>query len=354
MTYPRIIINTKKILHNVKTVVRIANENGMNVAGVTKGFCAHKDIVRAYVQGGVKYLTDARIINLKRLEEFDIPKLLSRIPMLSEVEDVVRYSDYSLNSELVTMQALSCEALRLNKIHGVIIMVDLGDLREGYFKEEEVYEVIERINDLEGLKLAGIGTNLTCYGGLIPNKELLNRLIDISEKIGDIFHMKLEIISGGNSSTINLLNTDKLEGINNLRLGESIMCGTESAYGGVIPETYNDAFTLEAEVIEIKDKPSVPTGGKIGKDSFGNTPYFIDRGIRKRIICAIGKQDIDLETIYPIDKDLIVLGGSSDHLILDGSDSLIDYKIGDIVKFNIHYVSILRAMTSEYVDKLII
>ncbi|WFA09645.1 ornithine racemase Orr [Tissierella sp. Yu-01] len=353
MTYPRIIIDTKKIRHNVKTVVRIANENGMNVAGVTKGFCAHKDIVRMFVQGGVMYLTDARIINLKKLEEFNIPKLLSRLPMLSEVQDVVRYSDYSLNSELITMQALSYEALRLNKIHGVIIMVDLGDLREGYFKEEEIYEVIKKINNLEGIKLAGIGTNLTCYGGLIPNKKLLNRLISIGEKIEDMFDMKLEIISGGNSSTIHLLKTDKLEGINNLRLGESIMCGTESAYGELIPETYNDAFTLEAEIIEIKDKPSVPDG-EIGKDSFGKTPSFIDRGIRKRIICAIGKQDTDFETIDPIDKGLIVLGGSSDHLILDGSDSPIDYKIGDIIKFNMHYVSILRAMTSEYVDKLII
>src|SRR5690606_1220561 len=133
-------------------------KNGMNVAGVTKGFCAHKDIVRAYIEGGVNYLVDARIINLKRLDEFSIPKILSRIPMLSEVQDVVRYSDYSLNSELVTIQALSNEALKLNKVHGVIIMVDLGDLREGYFKEREVYEVIEEMNKLQGVKLSGVGT----------------------------------------------------------------------------------------------------------------------------------------------------------------------------------------------------
>ena len=76
--------------------------------------------------------------------------------------------------------------------------------------------------------------------------------------------------------------------------------------------------------------------------------------MRKRIICAIGKQDIDFDTIFPIDKDLIILGGSSDHLIIDGSDSKIEYRIGDIIKFNMEYVSILRATTSSYVKKVII
>jgi predicted amino acid racemase len=353
MAYPRIIIDTNKILHNVRIVVEIAKKNGITVAGVTKGFCAHKEIVKAYIEGGVKYLADSRINNLMRLEEFAIPKIFTRLPMLTEVKDVIRYSNYSLNSEFITMKALSNEALKQDKVHGVIIMIDLGDLREGYFKEDEVYSVAKKLSELKGIYIAGIGTNLTCYGGLIPNKELIKRLVNIGKNIEDLLKIKLEIISGGNSSSIHLLKSNKLDGVNNLRLGESLMCGTESAFGERIPGTYNDAFTLEAEIIEIKNKPSVPVG-EIGKDAFGNIPSFIDRGIRKRIICAVGKQDIDYNTIFPIDDDLIILGGSSDHLILDGSDSKIDYKIGDRIKFNMHYVSILRAMTSEYIEKIIL
>lgn len=353
MIYPRVVIDTNKIRNNVKTLVRMADENGMEVAGVTKGFCAYPDIVKAYVEGGVKYLADSRIKNLKRIKEFDLPKLLIRLPMISEALDAVTYSDISLNSEIDTIKALSSAALSINKVHKIILMADLGDLREGYLHEDEIFTAIDEILTLKGVELIGLGTNLTCYGGVIPNKRILDRLVNINHKVEEKFNLKLETVSGGNSSTIYLLGNEDLQGITNLRLGESLIFGTESAYGNQLLGTDPTAFTLEAEIIEVKEKPSVPTE-EIGRDAFGKVPTFIDRGVRNKILCAVGKQDIDLDTIYPYDKGLLVLGGSSDHLILDSSDSKIDYKVGDIIKFNIHYVSLLRIMTSEYIEKVVI
>lgn len=353
MGYPRLIIDKSKILHNVKTLVDLTQNCGIEIAGVTKGFCAYRDIVDAYIEGGVKYLADSRIDNLKKLESYDLPKILLRLPMISETDDVVRYSDFSLNSEVDTIKALSDSAIKLNRNHGVILMVDLGDLREGFFSEAELYKAIEEIIKLPGIDIIGLGVNFTCYGGVRATKKLSDKLVRIGKEIENKFNINLEIISGGNSSSVYLLGKEDVEGVNNLRLGEALICGTESAFGERINGTYDDAFTLEAEIIEIKDKPSVPTE-EIGRDAFGKVPTFIDRGVRRRILCAIGKQDVDFDTIYPYDKDLIILGGSSDHLILDSSDSDIQYKIGDIVKFNIHYVSILRLMTSEYIDKITI
>lgn len=353
MTYPRVLIDTKKILNNVQVLVKMAEKDGIEIAGITKGFCANKEVAKAYIDGGVKYLADSRISNLKKLEEFKIPKILLRLPMVSNVEDVVSYSNISLNSEVETIRALSQAALKLNKVHGIILMADLGDLREGYFIDEELLSAVDKIRDLKGINLLGIGVNFTCYGGVIPNKDLTNKLVTINNKVRERYGIKLDIISGGNSSSIYLLGNKSLDGINNLRLGESLLFGTESAFGHRIPDTYNDAFTLEVEVIEVKHKPSVPTE-KIGKDAFGKTPIFNDRGVRKKIICAVGKQDTDFDTMFPYDKELIILGGSSDHLILDGSDSNIEYKVGDIIKFNLHYVSVLRLMTSPYVEKVIL
>ena len=353
MVYPRILIDTAKIYDNVKTLVEMAKENGMEVVGVTKGFCAQNDVVKAYIEGGVTYIADSRIKNLKRLEQFEVPKILIRIPMISEAEDTVRYADISLNSEVETIKALSNASIKLNKTHSIILMMDLGDLREGYFTEDDLYKSVAKIKDLPGIKIVGLGANFTCYGGVNPNKRLLDKLVFAKDAIELKYGIKLDIISGGNSSTVHLFNKENLKGINNIRLGEAIICGTESAYGKLISGTHNDAFILETEVVEVKEKPSVPTE-KIGRDAFGNIPTFEDRGIRKRIICGIGKQDTDFETMYPFDKDLIVLGGSSDHLILDGSDCEIDYKVGDIIRFKLHYVSILRLMTSEYVDKVIL
>lgn len=351
--YPRIIIDTNKIRENVKTIVDKGEKIGLSLAGVTKAFAAREEIVEAYIDGGVKYLADSRIINLKRLEKFELQKMLLRLPMISEVEDVVKYADISLNSELDTVKALSNEAKKQDKIHSIILMIDLGDLREGYFEIDDLYNDIEIIKDLENIKIQGVGTNFTCYGGVIPNARLHKKQLEIVGEIKRRFNIDMEIISGGNTSSVHLLDGEGLEGINNLRVGESLLFGTDSAYGGRFEGTHNDCFTLEVEIIEAKEKPSVPTE-EIGRDAFGQVPTFDDRGIRNRLICAIGKQDVDFGTLYPYDEDLIILGGSSDHLIIDASDSKVAYKIGDKIKFNIHYVSLLRLMNSEYVHKSII
>ncbi|NLJ78260.1 MAG: alanine/ornithine racemase family PLP-dependent enzyme [Tissierellia bacterium] len=351
MEYPRIKVDLGKIEHNVATIMGICRGYDIEVAGVTKVFCGNPKIAQAYIDGGVSYLADSRIENLRGLKKLNIPKILLRLPMLSQVRQVVEYADISLNSEIATIRALSQEAEAIDKRHRIILMVDLGDLREGYYYEEEIFNILEEVKSLGGIELIGIGTNLTCYGGVIPEEWNLGKLMGISRSIEDEFDMDMKVISGGNSSSLHLLSKDGwIEGINNLRLGESLVLGLETAYGSRIDNTHDDAFKLEAEVIEAKVKPSMPVG-KIGRDAFGEVPTFIDRGRRKRIICAVGKQDVEPGSLIPIDGELSILGGSSDHLILDGTDSNIDYAIGDIVEFKLTYGGILGAMTSEYIKK---
>ncbi|HHV26873.1 MAG TPA: alanine/ornithine racemase family PLP-dependent enzyme [Tissierellia bacterium] len=354
MGYPRVEVDLNKLEHNVKYIVNKCNSKDIKVAGVTKVFCGDPKIAKAYVDGGVSFLADSRIENLKKLKDFDIPKILLRLPMQSEAEDIVEYADVSLNSEMDTIKILSKKAVDAGKVHKIILMIDLGDLREGYFKEEEIYEAVEEILKLKGIKLEGIGTNLTCYGGIIPREDNVGKLIKVAEKIKNNYNIDLEIISGGNSSSLHLIFNDNMpEGINQLRLGESLVLGRETAFGDRIEDTFDDAFTIVVEAIELKEKPSIPIG-EIGMDAFGNKPTFTDRGIRKRMICAIGKQDIDLENIVPVDDDLIILGGSSDHLILDVTNSKIDYSVGDKIRFKLDYGGILSSTTSEYVKRVYI
>lgn len=353
MAYPKLIVDYEILKNNVKTLVNLCNTKGIKVAGVTKVFCGNPQIAKAYVEGGVSFLADSRIENLQRLKDLDVPKIMLRLPMISEAEKIVEYADISLNSEIETIRALSEKALEKNLVHKVILMVDLGDLREGYYNDEDLFQAVEEVLELKGVKLVGLGTNLTCYGGVIPSIEHMDKLNRLKKEIEEKFNIELEILSGGNSSSLHLLSDHDLQGINNLRLGESLVLGTESAYGQQLAGTRSDAFKLQVQVIEVKEKPSVPTG-EIGRDAFGKVPTFVDRGVRKRILCAIGKQDIDLDTLYPVDKGITILGASSDHLILDGSDSEINYKVGDIVEFTMHYVCLLRAMTSEYIKKELI
>lgn len=350
---PRLEISLGKVKHNTKTLVDKLKEDNIEIAGVTKVFCAIPEVVEAMIEGGVKYLADSRIENLNKLKDKEIKKWLLRLPMQSQAEEVVKYADISLNSEITTIKKLSEEAVKINKIHGIILMVDLGDLREGIW-QDKVEEVAEVIIELEGVKLIGVGTNLTCYGGVIPNKDNLGKLVEIAEKLESRLGIDLEVISGGNSSSLDLLaNKGMPKRINNLRLGESIVLGRETAYGNPIENTYQDAFMLVAEIVELQEKPTLPIG-EIGMDAFGNKPVFEDQGIRKRAILAVGRQDVNPNNIIPIYDKISIFGASSDHLIIDVSDCEKDYKVGDEISFNIEYGALLGLATSEYIYKKII
>jgi len=352
MTYPRLEVYLNKINHNTSKLVDICKKFEITIVGVTKVFCGETEIANSMVKGGVELLADSRIENLEKLQNINVPKLLLRLPMKSQAEKVVQIADISLNSEIEIIRELAVKALEQEKEHKIILMVDLGDLREGIFKEEEVFSTVSEILKLNGVKLIGLGTNLTCYGGIIPKSDNLGKLVDLGKRIKNTYNIDLEVISGGNSSSINLIEKGQgPEGINQLRLGESIVLGRETAYGNRIVDTYDDCFKLFAEIIEIKEKPSIPIG-EIGMDAFGNKPTFNDKGIRKRAICAIGKQDVDLGDLYLEDESISILGGSSDHLILDISESKDEYKLGDIISFKLSYGGILSSMTSPYVYKI--
>lgn len=351
MRFPVLTIDLSKIEHNTKTMVKLCGKRGIGIAAVTKGYCALPEIAEASVRGGVRMLADSRIENLMKLRHLGVPKLLLRLPMLSQVEDVVAYSDISLNSEYETIKALSNQALKAGKIHKVILMVDLGDLREGVWRQDAV-DYVEEILKLKGVELYGLGTNLTCFGAVLPSKENLTQLCDLVREIENRYEIHLQVVSGGNSSSIYLVQNGEIpDMVNHLRLGESILFGTEFAFGKRIDNTYGDAFKLYAEVVEIKAKPSVPIGN-LGLDAFGEKPVFVDRGVRQRAILGIGKQDVRVDNLKPSDPGAMILGASSDHLILDITDSVKEYRMGDIVEFDIHYIGVLTAMTSEYVSKV--
>jgi len=143
------------------------------------------------------------------------------------------------------------------------------------------------------------------------------------------------------------ISTEDIGRINNLRLGESIYLGCETLYRKPIPGLFTDAFTLVAEVIESKIKPSVPNG-EVCQDAFGNIPEFQDRGQIRRAILGVGLQDVLVSGLTP-GSDIDILGMSSDHIIVDAKE--IDLNVGNEVEFSLNYGALLSAMTSPYVMK---
>ncbi len=357
--YPKLTINLKKLEDNLNAVGKITKDDGgCSMMIVTKGLCADHEMVKMVAANPyVDFVADSRVKNIKTFADVvrgeGKKTVLLRIPMHCEVEDVVKYVDLSFNSELSTIRMLNEEAKKIDVMHNILLMIDLGDLREGiFFKNRDLIdEAVAEIKEMSNINLYGIGVNLTCYGAIIPKNDNLSQLVEIAHEIEAKHGIKLEMVSGGNSSSIYLIGKGELpKGINNLRLGESFLLGNDTAYETKLPGTVSDALILEAQIVELKEKPSLPIG-EVGVDAFGEKPYYEDRGMMKRAIIAIGKQDIDLGSMTPCDEKIEIMGGSSDHIILDVTHTDKEYKVGDVVSFELGYGGMLKAATSAYVER---
>ncbi|MGM0599901.1 MAG: alanine/ornithine racemase family PLP-dependent enzyme [Candidatus Rifleibacteriota bacterium] len=352
---PRLEIYPERIKQNAKAVIKQCHQNKIKVACVTKVVSAHPRVARALEEAGADMLADSRLENIEKLRKagFKGPFLLLRLPSISKAHEVVELADYSLNSSFKTLEALSEAACQKNLLHRVIIMIDVGDLREGTWPAKAP-ELVKKAGELKGLEAVGLGCNLACYGGVKPSAENMKLLIDTVEKCREYSGLELPVICGGNSSGLPIMREGKLpEEINLYRIGESIILGRNVTDRSPWPETRQDTFVTVGEVIEAEMKPSLPIGDR-GQDAFGETQEFVDRGNRKRVICNLGRQDVLVDGITPIDEGIIVLGGSSDHLILDVHDSRCEYQVGDEIGFYPDYGALLALSTSEYVHKVVI
>ncbi len=356
LRYPRVELDLKKLKHNIDATVEICRRQGVGVAGVVKGFNGIPEGMAVYEETDCDYVASSRLEQLEDARKIGItkPLMLIRVPMISEAAEAVRLADISLNSEVSVLEALNVEADKQKKIHQVILMVDLGDLREGFWGGEELLKAALLVEkDLKNLKLMGVGTNLGCYGSVAATTEKMEELIGHVEMIENSIGRQLDIISGGATSSFPLVLKEQMPArINNLRLGEGIILGKDlkDLYGYDMDFLNQDAFILKAEIIELKDKPSYPVG-ELAYDAFGNVGVYEDRGIRKRALLALGKVDFAYpESLIPAHEGVEVLGASSDHLIMDVEDSPRDWKVGDIMEFYLCYATIVFVTNSPNVQ----
>ena len=348
--YPQLEVDLSILRSNARQVITHCQQQGIRVCGVVKGVDGLPEVARAMRLCGAEELGTSRLEQVERCRAAGVggPWLLIRIPGLSELPDVVRLCETSLQSERVTLDALEEECVLQGKTHRVIVMADLGDLREGFWDKDEMVDVCVHVErELPHVELAGVGVNLTCYGSTKPTPEKMQALLDIAAHIEKRIGRKLEIISGGATSSYTLVHWGTMPaGINHLRIGENILLGKDLQVNwGIQDMDYlrMDGFTLRAEVVEVREKPTYPIG-EFAIDAFGRKPVYVDRGIRRRAILALGRADVgELESLIPREAGLTVIGGSSDHCIVDVEDCPRRLEVGDIVEFSLCYSHLLYA-----------
>jgi predicted amino acid racemase len=352
MTHPYVTIDLDKLAHNARTIVDLCRAHGIEVVGVTKCTCGRPEIANAMLRGGVVAIGESQLENIRRIKSAGVaaPCMLLRLPSPSEVDEVIELANVSLNSEIAVLTGLSQAAQRRGRTHDVIIMVDLGDLREGLWPRELIPFAREALR-LPGIRVNGIGTNLACFGGVVPSEANMGRLVEMAAEVERTFGIRLEHISGANSSGLNLIAAGGMpSGVNQARIGEAILLGRETTRRQPWPGTFQDAFTLHAEILELKRKPSAPIDER-SEDAFGHLTAFENHGEIDHALVNIGREEIDIEGITPHDPRLKILGASSSYLVVDMSGAAGAFRVGGELTFSLNYGALLTAMTSEYVEK---
>ena len=349
MSSPRMEIDLAAIENNARRLVKLYGTRGVSITGVTKGVCGQPEVVWAMWRGGLRSFGDSRLMNIARMRSAGIPAeyMLIRPPRRSEVGRVVDLADTSLNTEPCIIRRLAQRARATGRVHKVILMIESGDLREGILPGD-LDQVLEQTLELDGIQVVGIGTNLACLSGVKPTRDKMEALSALVRQACRKYGVVLKLVSGGNSANHDWLTSAVDVGlVNHLRIGEAILLGRETTRRRVIPGLCPRAFTLVAEVIEQKTKPSHPFG-EIGLDALGRVPHFEDRGPMRRAIVALGEQDVDVDALEPLIEATIV-GACSDELVLHVQDSMV--RVGSEIRFAVGYSAMLRAMTSPYVHK---
>jgi len=344
----RIEADCTRIRRNAEAVVDLCSRHGVSVAGVTKCVCGEPEIARAMLAGGCSMLADSRLDNIERMRAagIDADVLLLRIPAISTVNEVVRLAQYSLVSEIETARALSAAARAHGTTHGVLLFVETGDRREGV-TPEKAEGTARAMLELPGLELAGMATALNCLCGMLPTAQTQQEFVDLVETVESALGHRMRLVSGGHSGDLHLLQAGVTPSrINQFRVGEAILCGTDFTTGAELPVPHTDTFTVFAEVLEVMDKQSAPAGA-CGPDAFMRICEWPDRGLRRRAIVDLGEIDLSAASLRPKREGVEIVGASSDHLVLDVTDASPLVRLGEELEFGTVYPAVSVGWSSR-------
>jgi ornithine racemase len=353
----RVTINTDALHHNIRVIDQWMSDHGATWTLVTKVLCGHQDTLRALDLPQVLSVGDSRLDNLR-----DIKPILPyretwylRLPRLSTIHDIVTLSDVSLNSERRVIEALNEGAGRQGKIHKIVVMIELGDLREGILPGS-LMTFYNNIFQLPNINVIGIGANIGCLSGAMPSIDQLMQLILYRELLELKFDRKLPLISAGATVMLPLLLQGQLpKTINHFRIGEAVFLGTSHIHGEKLDGLRDDAIILEAEICELIEKSYVPMGETSSIALFetikSELPPVDRRGFRALV--AVGQVDTQVSGLVPLNPEYKVAGASSDLTVVNLGRDPGDLAVGKTIKFMVNYPAFLRLMMSKYVEKVV-
>ncbi|WP_026063251.1 alanine racemase [Pedobacter arcticus] len=347
-----------KLQHNYNMLQSWFKENEIEWGVVSKVLCGNRLYLEELVRLGVKEFHDTRISNLKMIKQVapNAQTVYIKPPAKRSISSIIKFADVSFNTDYFTIEMLSDEGVKQGKVHKIIIMIEMGDLREGVVGEH-LMEFYEQIIHLPNINIVGLGTNLNCLNGIMPSQDKLIQLCLYKQLIEAKFDIEIPWVSGGTSVTVPLLIKEQLpKQINHFRVGEVLFFGLDLFTNRTIVGMNDDVFKLYAEIIELYEKPKIPNGNQ-GFNVSGETPSYPQEDYGKksyRAILDIGLLDCNPAYLIADDEDIVIIEASSDMLVVDVCQNEKNYKVGGLISFKLKYMGVLGMMNSNYIDKMVV
>jgi predicted amino acid racemase len=370
-----LVIHTDRIIKNIKKLNQYLSKHDIKWTLVTKVLSGNRAVLEKILkspiikscngesEGQVHSIGDSRISNLRRIKKItdsDIVTMYIKPPPIKLARAVVEFADISLNTSLATIKALNEEAKLQNKIHRIIIMIELGELREGIVTDK-IIDVYDKIFRLSNIKLIGLGTNLGCMYGIEPTYDKLVQLSLYKQLLETKFGRRIPLVSGGSSITLPLVTRKKIpKGVNHLRIGEAAFLGTSPLNNKRFRDLSTNAFRFYGNIIELEKKQAVPEGN-ISDANIGHVAQIKKNLMNReshRAIVDFGMLDVDVDNLIPDDRDVKFIGITSDMAVYNLGDNRTltnkpKYKVGDTLCFKPNYMAVARLMASRFIEKVV-
>ncbi len=350
-----------RILSNIKKLNDFLIPKGIQWTLITKILNGYKPVLEKILCDpmikNIHSVGDSRISNLKAIREVkpDLVTIYIKPPAITQVKNVVEYADISLNTSYKTIEEINKEAGRRGKKHRIIVMIEMGELREGVVRDN-ILKFYEKIFKMKNIDIIGIGTNLGCMYGVEPTYDKLIQLSLYKQLIDTQFDVKLDLVSSGSSITLPLITMNKLpKGVNHFRIGEAAFLGLSPYDGKKFKNLSTNAFTFSADIVELEKKEVVP-GGNIGNGAVGDAIDFSDNNYDEsyRAIVDFGELDVDYKNLSSKDGNIKFVGTTSDMTVYDLGPKSGKYKVGDQLHFTPNYMAVARLSNSKYMRKEIL
>lgn len=324
-------INLSKIAYNAEVLHSLLAEQDIHFTPVVKCVAGDKKILEMLIDLGFNHFAESRLENINKEFHDKCSYLLLRPTPKKQYLELVENVKMSIQTEIQTIREINDIAGKLNKKHQIMLMIDWKDGREGVLTYD-MLDYIKEIIAMKHIQFVGIAFNFMCFKSLAPTEDDIFAINQFVQAIENAIGFRLKIISGGNSSMLPQLMYNDLGRINELRIGEALFRGVDTTTYQPIPRLFQDAITLEAEIIEIK--PRLLEGSQC---------YL-------QAILDIGYIDTVINKIIPLNDKVKIIGATSDHLMIDlGNQDF--YQVGDMISFSLEYEALSQIMYHQKISK---